>query len=267
MHRYGLNRVKSRAPALALLTLLRNAADYGLRATDYDGITLATRLTQLGTATNIQDTQAQLDIGLSTAAMRLIRHLHYGRIDPRKVSFDITTVRNQELDAADVLTKLATATDPASIIAAVEPQFVHYQLLKRALARYRLLAVDAELTELPAFTGRSVKPGESYAGAPALRRLLRAEQDLPQDAVAADSDPTLDAALVTAIQAYQTRHGLPADGALGKRTFAALTTPFSKRVEQIELTSGTLALVATTASADDCGQHSAVQTICLPVGG
>jgi L,D-transpeptidase YcbB len=223
-------------PGLALLTLLRDAASYGLRASDYDGITLATRLTQLSTATDTQDAQAQLDIGLSTAALRLIRHLHYGRIDPRKVGFDIKTVRDQELDAAAVLTRLVTTTDPAPIIASVEPQFVHYQLLKRALARYRLLAVDAELTELPAFTGRSIKPGESYVGAPALRRLLLAEQDLPKDVVAEDSDATLDAALVTALQAYQTRHGLPADGALGKRTFATLTTPFAKRVEQIELT-------------------------------
>jgi murein L,D-transpeptidase YcbB/YkuD len=140
------------------------------------------------------------------------------------------------LNAADVLVKLSSSNDVAALIASAEPQFVHYRLLKQALARYRLLSVDAQLTDLPAFKGRSIKPGESYAGAPALRKLLLAEQDLPEEAVAADSDTTLDAALVSALQAYQTRHGLPADGALGKRTFVALTTPFAKRVEQIELT-------------------------------
>lgn len=223
-------------PALDLLAVLRDATHYGLRAADYDGIELMSRLTQLDAATPAA--QAQLDVGLSAAALRFINHLHYGRIDPRKVGFNInvTIVRGHELDTVDVLRKLATTDDVAAIITTVEPQFVHYQLLKRALARYRLLAVDDELTQLPPFTGRSVKPGEQYAGAPALRRLLVAERDLPNDAMAADSDASLDAELVKALQAYQVRHGLPADGALGKRTFAALTTSFAKRVEQIELT-------------------------------
>ena len=38
------------------------------------------------------------------------------------------------------------------------------------------------------------------------------------------------------LQRYQQRHGLKADGHLGKQTFATLTTPFAARVRQIELT-------------------------------
>jgi len=223
-------------PALALLTALRDAANYGLRAEDYDGIALTTRLTKLAATDMAPDVQAQLDVAISAATLRLLHALHYGRIDPRQAGFDIKVNRDQELNAADMLLKLAANEDVVPLIESVEPKFVHYQLLKRALARYRLLAVDAQLTQLPAFNNRSIKPGETYAGAPALRQLLAAEQDLAKDAVAADSDTTLDPALVAALQAYQTRHGLPADGALGKRTFNALTTPFAKRVEQIELT-------------------------------
>jgi L,D-transpeptidase YcbB len=221
-------------PALAVLTLLRNAASYGLRADDYDGIALTIHLTQINAGNDAA--QAQLDVNLSAATLRFIRHLHFGRIDPRKAGFDFKAPRDQEINAAEVLVKLAASDDVEQTIAAVEPQFVHYQLLKQALARYRLLAVDAQLTDLPTFTARAIKPGENYTGAPALRRLLLAEQDLAKDAVSAESDTTLDAALVTALQAYQTRHGLPADGALGKRTFATLTTPFANRVQQLELT-------------------------------
>ena len=39
-----------------------------------------------------------------------------------------------------------------------------------------------------------------------------------------------------AVAHFQDRHGLAADGALGRRTFEALTTPLARRVRQIELT-------------------------------
>jgi murein L,D-transpeptidase YcbB/YkuD len=225
--------------ALDMLTLLRNAASYGLRATDYDGIRLTYQLTALissATEAQIAPTGAQLELGLSIAALRFIKHLHYGRIDPRTVGFDLKTSRDQELNLGDALNHLSSSRNVAADITKFEPQFSHYQLLKNALARYRLLAVDDQLTQLPSFTGRSIKAGEVYTGAAALRRLLVAEQDLPSNAMVADTDLTLDAALVKALQTYQTRHGLQADGALGKQTFAALTMPFSRRVQQIELT-------------------------------
>lgn len=233
---------KPTAQALALLTILRDANTYGLRATDYEGTTLTYQLTQQASqstqmsAERRERLRARFDVALSAVAVRFIKHVHYGRIDARKAGFDLKLARDNELDMAATLLALASTDDAAGLIAKLEPKFLHYQLLKTALARYRLLAVDAELTQLPNFKTRSIKPGEQYAGAPALRRLLLAEQDLGREAVAADSDTSLDPALVKALQNYQTRHGLEADGALGKQTFAALTTPFSKRVSQIELT-------------------------------
>jgi murein L,D-transpeptidase YcbB/YkuD len=226
--------------ALTLLGLLRDAASYGLHADDYEGIKLSYQLTAQ-TASDISPVQlvqsrAQFDLTLSAATLRLLRHLHYGRIDPRKAGFDLTPARGREFDAAAILTTLAKSSDPASEIGKLEPQFLHYRLLKAALTRYRLLAVDAELTQLPTFPDKSIKPGQPYVGAAALRRLLLAERDLAAAEVAPDSDTTLDPALVSALQRYQQRHGLQVDGGLGKQTFAALTTPFTARVRQIELT-------------------------------
>ena len=222
--------------AVAVLTALRNAEDAGLHAAEYQGAELTYRLLRLHTlAVDQQDTQRlQLDRDITTAIAKMIRHLHYGRIAPRRVGFDIQ--RTPDLDIDAVIKELTTTTNVPAVLQRIEPQFMHYRLLKAALNRYRLLAVDEELTQLPSFTTRSIKPGDTYDGAPALRRLLVAEQDLSAEQQAADSDLTLDAALVEALQRYQTRHGLAADGALGKQTFAALTTPFSKRAAQIELT-------------------------------
>ncbi len=225
--------------AFQMLTVLRGAASYGLRAEDYDGNTLTNWLTQLPAITNanrVTTTREQLEIGLSTAALRFVRHLHFGRIDPLKIGFDLKISRAQEFDSVAALRNLANSQDVSAAVGGFEPRFVHYQLLKAALARYRLLAVDSELTQLPTFSARSIKPGETYEGAAALRKLLIAEQDMTAAEAASETDTSLDVALVKAIKAYQTRHGLQADGALGKQTFAALTTPFSKRVRQIELT-------------------------------
>jgi len=222
-----------------LLETLRSAAEHGLRADDYNGDALANELAQLIGVTDASEAtrqREQLDLGLSTAALRLVRHLHFGRIDPRQAGFDLTVSRANEFDAVAALTHLAGSADVAGTIGGFEPRFAHYQLLKAALARYRLLAMDPELVQLPTFTARVIKPGDTYEGAAALRRLLVAEQDLRAADAAPDTDTTLDAALGEALKAYQTRHGLLADGVLGKQTFAALTTPFSRRVQQIELT-------------------------------
>lgn len=221
--------------ALQLLTVLRDADAYGLRNADYQGDALAEQLVKLSDGNTADADWAQFDVALSSVAVRFIKHLHYGRVDPRSAGFRLYSARN-DIDIAARLAAVATTPDMNATLREIEPPFDHYDLLKRALARYRLLAVDAELTKLPSFNARSIKPGEQYAGAAALRRLLVAEGDLSKDQVAADTDTSLDPALVAAIQHYQTRHGLQADGALGKQTFIALTTPFTSRVRQIELT-------------------------------
>src|SRR5688500_3049315 len=107
--------------------------------------------------------------------------------------------------------------------------------MKWALARYRDLATHSQsLVELPALPRPRVRPGERYEGAPALRALLVALGDLPSTNDSS-AGPELDPTLVAGLKQFQARHGLDADGILGKSTFRALTTPFSARVQQIEL--------------------------------
>lgn len=110
----------------------------------------------------------------------------------------------------------------------------HFGLLERALLQYENLAQQPGLTDLPPLP-RTVRPGESYEGMGALRKLLSALGDLPASTVTeSDFTSTLDATLVTALQRFQERHGLEQDGILGPATWRALTTPLSARVRQIE---------------------------------
>lgn len=144
----------------------------------------------------------------------------------------------------------ATAAAPGA-----SPQSMpHYVLLEQALPRYRMLAAQPALTQLPALPGRSIKAGDTWEGIAALRALLVAIGDLPApipsevftpeafslEAFSREALPTpasvLDADLVAALQRFQERHGLDTDGVLGPATWRALTTPLAARVRQIEQT-------------------------------
>ena len=222
--------------ALAVLKTLRVADNYGLRSSDYEANQILYHLINLVTSPGPHpDRWAQFDLALSAAALRFTTHLHYGRIDPKTADFNITVAADR-IDRLSILEELTTAADPAAVFSRIEPDFEHYRLLKKALPKYRQLALEPGLNDLPAIDGRSVKPDSPYAGTPQLRRLLVALGDLPEDQAAPASDLTLDPALVTALKRYQELHGLAPDGAIGKETFRQLSTPLSSRVEQIELT-------------------------------
>jgi murein L,D-transpeptidase YcbB/YkuD len=219
--------------ATAMLQTLRGADTYGLQPGDY----MHTPLSDPGSGSAPDDAgrAARFDVALSGAAVRFITHLHYGRVDPRAAGFNFARPHS-ELDTAALLGQLAATDDAQRVFSSIEPQFYHYRLLKEALLPYRALARDPTLWRLPAPQRRSVKPGEPYAGTAQLRRLLHTLGDLPDDAPQSGGEAAMDPDLVSALQRFQERHGLPPDGALGRATFAALTVPLPQRVRQIELT-------------------------------
>ena len=143
--------------ALALLRTLEQADAYGLEAQDYDAAGLmALAAGALGTGTAVStatgdptrnemmDAQrwTTFDVNLSAAALKLLCDLHYGRIDPRAAGFDLGTPRADDLDLVRELMMLAAAHDISRLLAAIEPQFLHYRLLEQALPRYRLHATS-----------------------------------------------------------------------------------------------------------------------------
>ncbi len=212
-----------------LLRELRAAEARGLKSGDYRGNALATEVINLSRDATF-DQRLALDVALTVRAARFLTDLHAGRISPANAGHDLE-VPHAALDLRTALSALTTSRDMAAVLTDYEPPFHHYDLLKRALLRYRELALEPGLTDLPAPASRSVKQGEVYAGAAALRRLLVALGDLPATTPEIDR---LDPALVAGIKAFQQRHGLAADGAIGSRTFAALTRPLSERVQQLE---------------------------------
>ena len=221
--------------ARAVIGLLAAADDYGLRPEDY-------RIrTESGPIRNAQELAAAdilqaipVDIAISAAALRFIRHVHAGRVDPHAAGFDLGKAA-PPFDAGASLESLASAADAHAVIAAIEPPFYHYRLLKDALARYRRIADGPPLPRLPPLQGHSVRPGENYAGAPALRETLIAIGDLDAGAAIASAGQTLDPALVQAITRFESRVQLDPDGVLGKAVIRELNVPVAQRIRQIEL--------------------------------
>jgi len=225
-----------------LLQVLTAADRDGLSPRDYNGADLSTRATNLTQGSHSAAEWAALDVAISTSGATYANHLHYGRIDARAAGFDMPA-RSDTLDSGALLEQIAARGDTpgdtgraGSAFEKIEPPFQHYRTLKNVLVEYRRLAAQPPLNALPAFAGKSIKPGEGYAGAPVLRTLLVALGDLPVEAKAADDVLLLDPALVAALKSFQFRHGLEQDGALGKGTYAALIRPLADRVREIELT-------------------------------
>jgi murein L,D-transpeptidase YcbB/YkuD len=234
---------KPTAAAIMLLQELRQAAERGLNPEDYPGNRLAYLLIDLIDSPQSDIEQwALFDASLSLAGIRFLSDLHYGRIDPATVGHNLT-VERIKLDIPATLAHLATAVNVTVAIDALEPQFTHYALLKRQLSRYRALAGEEGINDLPALPGapaatKALKPGDSYAGAAQLQRLLTALGDTASGEVAvpAIAPQTLTPPLVEALKHFQSRHGEKPDGILGAATFAELTKPLAARARQIELT-------------------------------
>jgi len=227
--------------ARALLAILLDVADLGLRPQDYAAAALADalRVADTAQASGAQASETlraelwrRLDAALTLAALRLLCDLHYGRIAPAAAAFHLPE-RSDDLDLAVMVRRLAAAGDVRAVLSSAEPAFVHYRLLEQLLPRYRALAAHAP--RAPLRPQHSVRPGQPYEDAAALRALLAALDDLP--AAAATAQPgLLDATLVQGLRHFQSRHGLRADGVLGKDTVTALQVPLSERVRQLELT-------------------------------
>jgi murein L,D-transpeptidase YcbB/YkuD len=105
--------------------------------------------------------------------------------------------------------------------------------IDRVLARYRQIAARGGWRSLG--PGPALAPGDRAPILPALRARLVAAGDL-RSAAHGQSDPErYDPSTARAVETFQRRHGLAADGVLGGLTRAALDVPVEERIAQLEL--------------------------------
>ena len=225
------------ASARDALRLLAEAGADGLAPRDYRSAELTQQAVALD-ATPVTSASPQLvfERDLNAAMQRYLRDIHRGRIDPRTLGFRLALPGTAAPDFAALLQTAAAAGRLPQMAAELRPRLGQYAKLREALARYRDLAADGSLGHLPVATPvKSMKPGEAYSGAAALHRLLVALGDLQAPADTPPLTEPDDAMLADGLRRFQVRHGLAADGVLGRATLAALNVPLARRVQQLEL--------------------------------
>ena len=218
------------AQARELIGILREADNKGLNAEDYDASRWDGHLQRL----DQPDAAARFDAALSVCLMRYVSDLHVGRINPDHFKFKLAT-KNSSVDLPQFLRQRRSAA------ATCGPSWNSSSRRSRDIGvpRRRCAAISGTRTRTAARRCRCrPRPSTRAAPMPARQRLtqlLRQLGDLPADATVPAGD-LYQEPLVTAVQRFQERHGLTADGRLGAQTVRHLNVPLAARVEQLQLT-------------------------------
>jgi murein L,D-transpeptidase YcbB/YkuD len=219
------------ADARDAVGLLAHAARHGLDPGDYDA-------TALQAALDGSALPPRFEAALDDALLRWLNDLHAGRVVPTDLKHHYRSApAPQRFDARAVLDDALARHDVASAARIAAPALPLYEHLREALSRYRALGAPAAWQRaLPALPvpSRKVEPGQAWPGAAAMAERLAALGDLPAAAPHVDYE-RLDGALIDALRSFQQRHGLEADGVVGRATVAALDVPPARRVRQLEL--------------------------------
>lgn len=217
----------------ALLELLANAAVNGLQTSHYNLDTLQKKMpAMLHLDADAYREQASYDTALSLSLLRFLHDLHYGRISPQVINFNLKLRDKKTIDLPALIKASTEQQTVASLPSMVEPQLKQYQLLKTALEHYHALAQQAKPFAMT--FKKPIRPGENLPELADLRDLLHTLGDLPSSQsngkTTRYSDDT-----VTAMKSFQRRHGLSGDGVIGKSTVTELNAGLEKRVTQISL--------------------------------
>jgi len=220
----------------AALELLSNAAINGLNPTNYDVDGLKSRWQAIQANPNAYKEQALLDTALSISLLRFVHDLHYGRVNPQGIKFNL---KLREKKLTDLPALIKTSVDQGTLDQLpklIEPQLQQYQKLKQALVSYRELAATVTPFQITGIE-KKLSPGDKHPQIPELKQFLQQLGDLPEDNTASSTAKSIIYSdnIVAGVKKFQLRHGLGADGVIGKTTVAALNVPLSQRVTQIEL--------------------------------
>ncbi len=185
----------------------------------------------------LQD-RADLELLATDAFMLGLYHVFVGKVDPVKLSSQWNFSQRPIPSFEEALQRFSARLAAGEIRAAFDsarPSHAWYQRGRERLQDYRAIAATGGWPSIP--DGPTMKPGMSDSRVPVLRKRLEVTRDLlPAPGTTTAADPNLyDATLEQAVKAFQQRHGLTADGAIGPGTRAAMNVPVEQRIDQIRV--------------------------------
>jgi murein L,D-transpeptidase YcbB/YkuD len=197
--------------AKAAITYLAQVDSVGLDPNDYPTPDFKSAATA--------ETQAEDELKLTASVLTYARQAQAGRIHFSRVGADIE-FKPVAPEPAEVLAKLADASDVGAALDGYNPPQAEFAALKVKLAELRkgALTPKAEEEKKPDLVrvgeGKILRPGMKDARVVALRKRLNIAGD--------KDDPRYDDAVRDAVKTFQTEADIDVDGNLGSNTVRAL---------------------------------------------
>lgn len=215
-----------------LLDLIEAAPDHGLLPGDYN-LSQLRRIWSGRKRNPAAGSAPGDDILLTESMLRYGYHRRFGKIkassmDPN-INFKREAFRNQP--PGKTLYEILSAPSLQPFIDMAAPSGPYYQRLQHLLAHYRGLADAGGWRTVPA--GPTLREGDAGPRVARIRARLAVSGDL--GATADRESEKFDKELAWAVKAFQTRHGLEADGIVGKQTISAMNVPVEERIDQLRV--------------------------------
>jgi len=203
---------------------IANAIDEGLNPEDYNLTKILSSEKRVDSLSEKEITN--YDLLLTSSIENYITDLSFGKLDPKKLydDWDLKIIKpDNHKNLSDALQKDSLAI----IIEKAKPNHIMYKKLKNALVLINQFPEDS-LKKIE--IASNLKPNDSDPSLILIKKRLAYWKDLKMP----DSLTYLyDEATQNAVKKFQSRHGLQADGIIGKGTLAELNVSKDIRKKQI----------------------------------
>lgn len=208
-----------------LLDHLARAEEEGLQPKDYEYETLRDRENHY---TELSDSlKTDYEVRLSRSALRWLRHLSDGKLNPYLI-YDDWDLRRTPTQVAPLLQEALQQRNLTAVIEGCKPTHPVYQKLKRSLKILR--SYPDKFIGLVNLKER-ILPNQKSKYIPIIKKRLMYWGDMPEkDSIL---NQTYDAKTQRAMLRFQKRHGLRPDGIIARATIDALNYSRDQRIEQV----------------------------------
>jgi L,D-transpeptidase YcbB len=176
---------------------------------------------------------AEVDVLLTEGFNRLARDLAVGMLDPVAAGLDHRIPGNDSPDET-ILNRVVEGVEPGELVNQLRPSMPQYQRMRTALAAYHEAELGGEWPQVRADT--TLQRGHRSEAVGLLRTRLTKGVDAREAelAMAGASDPMLfDADLERAVQRFQGRHAIEADGVVGAATLKELNHTITEWIAEL----------------------------------
>lgn len=205
---------------MALFQAIQHADDHGLPLPEYDTAALEAEMRAIDSPRDL----GRVEVELSKMFLRYALQIKSGVTVPNTIDNGIKR-EVPHRDGTKLLTEFA-ASEPAPYLRSLPPRSEEYAALMRE--KLRLERVRAEGGWGPTVAAGSLQPGATGQAVIQLRNRLVSMGYMPRSATA-----TYDETIQRAVQKFQERMGLEADGVAGGATMRAINSAPEDRLKSI----------------------------------